>query len=129
MPFSPTRLVVRPTTLMLHTEPALTVASVPFLIGATIVLTPVENPSAYGLVETDADQNIKAFLEKPSADQITCDTINAGISYQVRPSLQLTLDVANLTNEPQAFYRGIRAQMQNTILNGSTLTFGLNGRF
>lgn len=46
---------------------------------ATIVLTPVENPSAYGLVETDADQNIKAFLEKPSADQITCDTINAGI--------------------------------------------------
>jgi NDP-sugar pyrophosphorylase family protein len=46
---------------------------------ATIVLTPVENPSAYGLVETDPAGNIKAFLEKPSADQITCDTINAGI--------------------------------------------------
>ncbi|MBM3751192.1 MAG: NDP-sugar synthase [Acidimicrobiia bacterium] len=46
---------------------------------ATIVLTPVDNPSAYGLVETDGQQNIKAFLEKPSADQITCDTINAGI--------------------------------------------------
>lgn len=46
---------------------------------ATIVLTPVDNPSAYGLVETDSESNIKAFLEKPSADQITCDTINAGI--------------------------------------------------
>ena len=46
---------------------------------ATIVLTPVPNPSAYGLVETDNNGNIKAFLEKPSADQITCDTINAGI--------------------------------------------------
>ncbi len=46
---------------------------------ATIVLTPVDNPTAYGLVETDGRQNIKAFLEKPSADQITCDTINAGI--------------------------------------------------
>ncbi len=46
---------------------------------ATIVLTPVTNPSAYGLVETDTEANIKAFLEKPSADQITCDTINAGI--------------------------------------------------
>lgn len=46
---------------------------------ATIVLTPVENPSAYGLVETDPDGNVQRFLEKPSADQIRCDTINAGI--------------------------------------------------
>ncbi|HUL72986.1 MAG TPA: NDP-sugar synthase [Vicinamibacterales bacterium] len=51
---------------------------------ATIVLTPVENPSAYGLVETDAHGNILAFLEKPSADQIRCDTINAGI-YVLEP--------------------------------------------
>ena len=51
---------------------------------ATIVLTPVDNPSAYGLVETDADGNILAFLEKPSPDQIRCDTINAGI-YVLEP--------------------------------------------
>src|SRR5690348_13057593 len=51
---------------------------------ATIVLTPVENPSAYGLVETDADGNIRRFLEKPKADEITCDTINAGI-YILEP--------------------------------------------
>src|SRR6201987_3888856 len=51
---------------------------------ATIVLTPVENPSAYGLVETDADGNIKRFLEKPNADEITCNTINAGI-YILEP--------------------------------------------
>jgi len=51
---------------------------------ATIVLTPVDNPSAYGLVETDADGNIQAFVEKPSADQIRCDTINAGI-YILEP--------------------------------------------
>src|SRR5215471_13523998 len=41
---------------------------------ATIVLTPVENPSAYGLVETDPEGNILAFLEKPSADQIRVNT-------------------------------------------------------
>jgi NDP-sugar pyrophosphorylase family protein len=49
---------------------------------ATIVLTPVDDPACYGLVETDTDQNVQAFLEKPSPDQIhtlTCDTINAGI--------------------------------------------------
>jgi NDP-sugar pyrophosphorylase family protein len=51
---------------------------------ATIVLTPVENPAAYGLVETDADGNIQRFLEKPKPDEITCDTINAGI-YVLEP--------------------------------------------
>src|ERR1700675_1512846 len=51
---------------------------------ATIVLTPVENPSAYGLVETDEAGNIRRFLEKPNADEITCDTINAGI-YVLEP--------------------------------------------
>src|SRR5438552_634930 len=51
---------------------------------ATIVLTPVENPSAYGLVETDAQGNIRRFLEKPNPDEITCNTINAGI-YVLEP--------------------------------------------
>jgi NDP-sugar pyrophosphorylase family protein len=51
---------------------------------ATIVLTPVANPTAYGLVETDAQGNILRFVEKPQADQITCDTINAGI-YVLEP--------------------------------------------
>src|SRR6202158_1463813 len=51
---------------------------------ATIVLTPVENPPAYGLVETDADGNIRRFLEKPNPDEITSNTINAGI-YVLEP--------------------------------------------
>ena len=55
---------------------------------ATIVLTPVENPTAYGLVETDPEGNITRFLEKPKPEEITCDTINAGI-YVLEPD---TLD-------------------------------------
>jgi NDP-sugar pyrophosphorylase family protein len=51
---------------------------------ATIVLTPVDNPTAYGLVETDAHANIRRFLEKPKPDEITCNTINAGI-YVLEP--------------------------------------------
>ena len=51
---------------------------------ATIVLTPVDNPTAYGLVETDADGHVRRFLEKPNADEITCNTINAGI-YVLEP--------------------------------------------
>src|SRR6516162_1762552 len=45
---------------------------------ATIVLTPVENPTAYGLVETMPDGRVSRFLEKPKADEITVNTINAG---------------------------------------------------
>ncbi len=51
---------------------------------ATIVLTPVENPSAYGLVETDAQGNIQRFLEKPKPHEITSNHINAGI-YVLEP--------------------------------------------
>jgi NDP-sugar pyrophosphorylase family protein len=52
---------------------------------ATIVLTPVDNPAAYGLVETDAQSNILRFLEKPKLEEITCNTINAGI-YVLEPA-------------------------------------------
>lgn len=53
---------------------------------ATIVLTPVENPTAYGLVETAEDGRIKRFLEKPKPEEVTCNTINAGI-YILEPKV------------------------------------------
>ena len=52
---------------------------------ATIVLTPVDNPSAYGLVEADEEGNVRRFIEKPGPDEITCNTINAGI-YLLEPA-------------------------------------------
>ncbi len=56
---------------------------------ATILLAPVDNPSAYGLVQTDADHKVLRFLEKPKADELaslTTNTINAGI-YVLEPSV------------------------------------------
>ncbi|MBI4611369.1 MAG: NDP-sugar synthase [Candidatus Rokubacteria bacterium] len=46
---------------------------------ATIYLTPVDDPTLYGLVETDPDGRILKFLEKPSREQVTVNTINAGV--------------------------------------------------
>jgi NDP-sugar pyrophosphorylase family protein len=51
---------------------------------ATIVLTPVENPMAYGLVETESDGSVRRFVEKPTADNITTNNINAGV-YVLEP--------------------------------------------
>lgn len=56
---------------------------------ATIVLTPVENPSAYGLVETDGDGRVLRFLEKPKAEELAnvpTNNINAGI-YILEPGV------------------------------------------
>ncbi len=46
---------------------------------ATIVLHPVDNPSAYGLVETDPEGRVQRFIEKPRPDEITTNRINAGL--------------------------------------------------
>jgi NDP-sugar pyrophosphorylase family protein len=56
---------------------------------ATIFLTPVENPSAYGLVETGADGEVKRFLEKPKAEELAAlqtKNINGGI-YILEPGV------------------------------------------
>lgn len=46
---------------------------------ATIALTPVEDPSAYGVVETNAHGKVKRFVEKPPREEATTNLINAGI--------------------------------------------------
>ena len=51
---------------------------------ATIALTPVDDPTSYGLVETNAQGRVTRFLEKPSWEQITTNMINAG-TYILEP--------------------------------------------
>ncbi len=51
---------------------------------ATILLTRVENPIAYGIVITDDDGRIVEFLEKPTWGEAFSDTINTGI-YILEP--------------------------------------------
>jgi mannose-1-phosphate guanylyltransferase len=51
---------------------------------ASIALTPVDDPSRYGLVRTAADGEVLGFLEKPSPEEIDTDLINAG-AYVLEP--------------------------------------------
>lgn len=53
---------------------------------ATIALTPVEDPSAFGVVPTDADGRVEAFIEKPPRDEAPTNLINAG-TYVLEPSV------------------------------------------
>ncbi len=54
---------------------------------------------------------------------------NCGVAYQIRPALSLTLDVGNVFNTPQVFYRGIADQISEYRIPGTTVTFGVSGRF
>lgn len=53
---------------------------------ATILLTPVADPSRYGLVRTAADGRVESFLEKPRPEEIDTDLINAGL-YILEPEV------------------------------------------
>jgi len=52
----------------------------------TIALTPVDDPSSFGVVPTDADGKVTAFIEKPPRDEAPTNLINAGI-YVLEPSV------------------------------------------
>lgn len=51
---------------------------------ATLMLTPVEDPSAYGVVTTDGEGRVTAFVEKPPRQEAPTNLINAGV-YVMEP--------------------------------------------
>jgi mannose-1-phosphate guanylyltransferase len=53
---------------------------------ASISLSWVENPGAFGVVETDANHRVKRFIEKPPPGEETTNWINAGI-YILEPEV------------------------------------------
>ena len=53
---------------------------------ATILLTPVEDPSRYGLVRVNGDGRVLSFLEKPRPEDIDTNLINAGM-YVLEPDV------------------------------------------
>jgi len=76
---------------------------------ASIYLTPVEDPTPYGLVETDAGGRILRFLEKPAREQITTNTINAGIYLLDRELLEL-IPKAQAVSMEREFFPGLLAR-------------------
>jgi NDP-sugar pyrophosphorylase family protein len=53
---------------------------------ATIVVTPLENPAGYGVVESAEDGRVTRFVEKPQREEVHSNLINAGI-YVLEPSV------------------------------------------
>ena len=70
---------------------------------ATILLTPVADPSRYGLVRTASDGRVATFLEKPRPEEIDTDLINAGL-YVLEPEvLDLVPEGRSVSIEREVF--------------------------
>ena len=53
---------------------------------ATILLTPVDDPTQFGVVPTDDEGKVQAFIEKPAKEEAPTNLINAGI-YVIEASV------------------------------------------
>jgi NDP-sugar pyrophosphorylase family protein len=76
---------------------------------ATIALIQVENPSAYGVVETTANGKVQRFIEKPPPGTETTNWINAGTYILERPVLDMIPPGCNYM-----FERGLFPQLLQT---------------
>ncbi len=84
------------------------------------------------VVATRTGEYLNAFTAAGSGrNQYTRErtVVNAGFAYQYRPWLTFSMDIGNLFNEPQVFYRGIADQISEVRIPGTTVTFGVSGRF
>ena len=72
---------------------------------ATILLTPVADPTRYGLVRLAGDGRVETFLEKPRPEEIDTNLINAGL-YVLEPEvLQLVPNGKPVSIEREVFPR------------------------
>jgi TonB-dependent receptor len=57
------------------------------------------------------------------------DLFNMNLRYQFYRNMTLNFGVQNIFNEPQRYYRGIPDQMETFLMQGTTITAGIEGRF
>jgi len=96
---------------------------------ATLALTPVEDPSNYGLVRTEPDGAVTAFVEKPSADQIDTNRISAGAYVLERSLLELLEPDEPASIERDVFPRLVGEGLYGYLAEGYWLDIGTPERY
>lgn len=73
---------------------------------ATIVLTPVDDPSAFGVVPTEEDGRVLGFIEKPPPGEAPTDLINAGV-YVFEPTVLGRIPAGQEYSAERALFPGL----------------------
>jgi len=85
----------------------------------TIALHRVEDPSAFGVVTTDEDDRVLAFIEKPPRDEAPTDLINAG-TYVLEPSVLDRIEVGRKVSIEREIFPAMAADRQLFAMSGDT---------
>ena len=96
---------------------------------ATLALTPVEDPSAYGLVRTRDDGGVTGFVEKPSPNQVDTHNISAGIYVLERSVLELLAPDVPASIERDVFPRLVGDGLYAYVGDGYWLDIGTPERY
>ena len=86
---------------------------------ATIALHRVEDPSAFGVVPTEPDGRVTAFIEKPPRDEAPTDLINAG-TYVLEPSVLARIEADVPVNVERVTFPAIVADGALYAFDGDT---------
>jgi mannose-1-phosphate guanylyltransferase len=95
----------------------------------TLALTPVEDPSNYGLVRTSEGGEVTEFVEKPSPDQIDTSNISAGAYVLERSVLDLLERGEPASIERDVFPRLVGEGLYARVTNGYWLDIGTPERY
>jgi mannose-1-phosphate guanylyltransferase len=95
----------------------------------TLALTPVEDPSAYGLVRTQGDGQVTEFVEKPSPDQADAPNISAGVYVLERRVLDLLEPDQPASIERDVFPRLVGEGLYGCVADGYWLDIGTPERY
>jgi mannose-1-phosphate guanylyltransferase len=74
----------------------------------TILLTPVEDPSGFGVVPTDASGRVTEFIEKPAPGEATTNLINAGV-YVMEPTVLARIPAGEVYSAERQLFPEIAA--------------------
>ena len=96
---------------------------------ATLALTPVEDPSAYGLVRTKDGGEVTEFVEKPSPDQIDTNNISAGAYVLERRVLDLLEADQPASIERDVFPQLVGEGLYGCVSDGYWLDIGTPDRY
>src|SRR5919108_3574834 len=96
---------------------------------ATLALTPVEDPSAYGLVRTRDGGEVTEFVEKPAPDQIDTRNISAGAYVLERSVLELLEPDQPASIERDVFPRLVGEGLYGFVSEGYWLDIGTPERY
>jgi mannose-1-phosphate guanylyltransferase len=96
---------------------------------ATLALTPVDDPSAYGLVRTRDGGEVTEFVEKPSSDQIDTNNISAGAYVLERSILQMLEPEQPASIERDVFPRLVGEGLYGYVSDGYWLDIGTPERY